>query len=87
MVAAHPKAEADVAGDVVVREERVILEDEPDATAVGRHAREISAVEKDASLVGTRRRVVFPDPLGPRTVTVSPAETSRDASSSAARPS
>ena len=40
-VSAHPQPERDVPEDVAVREERVILEDEPDASPMRRHSGEV----------------------------------------------
>ena len=50
-VSSHPETERDVPEDVAVREERVILEDEPDASSMWRHACEIRPVEQDSSCV------------------------------------
>ncbi len=48
-VAAHPQPESDVAGDVAVGEERVILEDETDPAPVRGHCCEIGAVEQHSA--------------------------------------
>ena len=51
-VAAHPQAERDVAEDVAMREERVILEHEADAAPMRRNAGQVDPVEQDAAGVG-----------------------------------
>ena len=51
-VAPHPQAERDVAEDVAMREERVILEDEADAAPMRRDAGQVDPVQQDASVVG-----------------------------------
>ena len=69
----HPQAEADVCGDVAMREERVVLEHEADASPVRWNARERAAVELDRprssgwSPAIARSSVDFPLPLGPST--------------------
>jgi hypothetical protein len=52
-VAAHAQAERDVPADVAVVEERVVLEHEPDAAAVGRDGREVDAVQEHPARVGS----------------------------------
>jgi hypothetical protein len=54
--ALHSQAEADVGGDVEVREEGVVLEHEPHPASVGRHAGERAPAPGDAP----RRRVDEP---------------------------
>src|SRR5919204_4259233 len=49
--AAHAQPEGDVPGDVAMVEERMILEDEPDASPVRRHRGEIVSGDDDASRV------------------------------------
>ena len=51
-VAAHPESERDVAEDVAVRKERVVLEDEADPTPVRWDIREILSVEQDSTPIG-----------------------------------
>ena len=52
-VAAHPESERDVAEDVAVRKERVVLEDEADPTPVRWDVREILSVEQDSTQIGS----------------------------------
>ena len=80
----HRQPEADVAGDVAVGEELVVLEDQPEATAVGGNGRaglrrptprgRASGTSRPAI---TRSSVLLPDPLGPSSPTTSPAATVR----------
>ena len=92
-VAAHPQAERHVAGDVAVREERVILKDEPDSPATRAMPLQIQAVEQHVPCVRALQpgndpsSVVFPDLLGPSTVTTSPVLTSSVAPSTTVSPS
>ena len=51
-VARPPQPEADVAGDVAVGEQLVVLEHQPEAPAVGGHVREVLAVPRHAAGVG-----------------------------------
>ena len=51
-VAAHPEPEREVAEDVAVRKERVVLEDEADPTPVRWDIREILSVEQDSTPIG-----------------------------------
>ncbi len=51
LVAAHPQAEGDVAEDVAMGKESVVLEDEADAAPVRRNAVEVLAVEHDPARV------------------------------------
>ncbi len=51
-VAAHAQAECDVPEHVAVREEGVVLEDEPDAPAIRRRPSEVDSVQQHAPCVG-----------------------------------
>ena len=51
-VTAHAQAERDVPEHVAVREERMILEDEPDPPAMRRRPGEVDSVQEDAPCVG-----------------------------------
>ena len=84
----------DVAGDVAMREEHVVLEHQADPAPVRRDAVEVAAVERDRARRrasgdrrSTRSSVVLPQPLGPSSASVSPRATSRSTPASAAVPS
>ncbi len=51
VLALHARSERDVGRDVTMREERVVLEHQPEAPAMGWHARKIFAIERDAPAV------------------------------------
>ena len=51
-IAAHAQTEGDVSPDVAMVEERVVLEDEPDPTAIRRNRGEVVTAEEDAPQVG-----------------------------------
>jgi len=52
-VPAHAQPERDIAKDVPVREERMILEHEPDPASIRGHVREVATVEHHSSRVGS----------------------------------
>ncbi len=86
-----PRAETDVAPNVEMREERVLLEEVADASVFRRDVDPAVRVEKDelverddafggrSSPATTRSTVVFPAPDGPTSATVSPRSTVRSA--------
>ena len=49
--ALHPRAERDVAGDVAVREQRIVLEHQAQSPKVRRLAGEVGAVDRDPSAI------------------------------------
>ena len=51
-IAAHPQAECDVPEHVAMREEGVILEDEPDAAAIRRRPGEFDPVQQHTTGIG-----------------------------------
>src|SRR5262249_12483405 len=52
LVALHARTERDIAGDVAMREQRVVLEHQSQTPPVRRYTRQIGAVDRDATLVG-----------------------------------
>ncbi len=54
-ITAHAETEGDVAPDVAMLEERVVLEDEPDPAAMRRHGGEVVALEEHAARVGAEQ--------------------------------
>ncbi len=85
----HPQPEGDIARDVALREELVVLEHQADPAPVRGHSRLVppSSNTRPASAcwspATTRSRVDLPLPLGPSTHTISCAATSRSTASSA----
>ena len=80
--ALHPQPERDVAADVAVREQREVLEHQPEAALVRRAPRQVlgrpsstrPAVGR-SSPATARSSVVLPQPLGPSRLTISPSAT------------